>query len=104
MQVAPVRPVHHTADAAARRTAGVPAEGSVTQAVAAASRTALALPPLPSLSGALRAMETLLLAGGQRTARRNAWTAVLEDRSRAKDRVETQHVLEAVSDATSHAT
>ncbi|MFF5566705.1 hypothetical protein ACFY7Z_12830 [Streptomyces sp. NPDC012623] len=72
--------------------------------MAAASRTATVLPPLPSLAGALRAVETLLLGGGQRTARRNAWTAVLEDRSRARDRVETQHLLEAVSDATSHAT
>ncbi|MFE0426080.1 hypothetical protein [Streptomyces sp. NPDC058953] len=59
---------------------------------------------LPSVSGALRAMESLLLAGGQRTARRNAWTAVLEDRRRAKDRVETQHVLEAVADPASRAT
>ncbi|MFI6695496.1 hypothetical protein ACIBLA_27860 [Streptomyces sp. NPDC050433] len=56
---------------------------------------------LPSVSAALRAMESLLLAGGQRTARRNAWTAVLEDRRRAKDRVEAQHVLEAVSGRTS---
>ncbi|MFJ2113788.1 MULTISPECIES: hypothetical protein [unclassified Streptomyces] len=61
-------------------------------------------PTLPSLSDALRAMELLLLGSGQRTARRNAWTAVLEDRRRAKDRVEAQHVLEAVSNATSHAT
>ncbi|GLF94061.1 SCO2195 family GlnR-regulated protein [Streptomyces yaizuensis] len=52
---------------------------------------------IPSVTGALRAMESLLLGGGQRTARRNAWTAVLEDRRRARDRVETQHVLEAVA-------
>ena len=38
------------------------------------------------------------MSSGQRTARRNAWTAVLEDRRRAKDRVEAQHVLEAVAD------
>ncbi|AXG77468.1 SCO2195 family GlnR-regulated protein [Streptomyces paludis] len=63
-----------------------------------------AIPALPSLSVALRAMESLLLSGGQRTARRNAWTAVLEDRRRAKDRVETEHVLEAVSEAPSRAT
>ncbi|GAA3066609.1 hypothetical protein GCM10020000_58500 [Streptomyces olivoverticillatus] len=37
------------------------------------------------------------MRGGQRTARRNAWTAVLEDRRRAKDRRETQHLLEAVA-------
>ncbi|MFJ5223844.1 hypothetical protein [Streptomyces sp. NPDC088400] len=62
------------------------------------------LPALPSVAGALRAVESLLLSSGQRTARRNAWTAVLEDRRRAKDRVETQHVLEAVSDRSSQAT
>ncbi|MFF3729033.1 hypothetical protein ACFYXM_01530 [Streptomyces sp. NPDC002476] len=49
--------------------------------------------PLPSVTHALRAVESLLLSGGQRTARRNAWTAVLEDRRRAEDRVETEHVL-----------
>uniref|UniRef100_UPI0035714C41 SCO2195 family GlnR-regulated protein n=2 Tax=Streptomyces TaxID=1883 RepID=UPI0035714C41 len=59
---------------------------------------------LPSVSNALRAVESLLMSGGQRTARRNAWTAVLEDRRRAKDRVEAQHVLEAVSGRTSRAT
>ncbi|MER5885209.1 hypothetical protein ABT160_15380 [Streptomyces sp. NPDC001941] len=56
---------------------------------------------IPSVTDALRAVESLLLSGGQRTARRNAWTAVLEDRRRAKDRVETQHVLEAVAGRTS---
>ncbi|MFB7271880.1 hypothetical protein [Streptomyces sp. NPDC056244] len=61
-------------------------------------------PVRPSVAGALRAVESLLLSGGQRTARRNAWTAVLEDRRRAKDRVEAQHVMEAVSKATSRAT
>ncbi len=49
---------------------------------------------IPSFTVALRAVETLLLQGGQRTARRNAWTSVLEDRRRAKDRVEAQRVLE----------
>ncbi|MEU8676791.1 hypothetical protein [Streptomyces sp. NPDC048560] len=53
---------------------------------------------IPSVTSALRAVESLLLSSGQRTARRNAWTAVLEDRRRAKDRVEVQHVLEAVAD------
>lgn len=77
MQAAPVRPV--------------------TQVMAAATRPTA----LPSVSNALRAVESLLLSGGQRTARRNAWTAVLEDRRRAKDRVEVQHVLEAVSGRTS---
>lgn len=59
---------------------------------------------LPSVTGALRVMESLLLSRGHRTARRNAWTAVLEDRRRAKDRVETLHVLEAVAGRASQAT
>ncbi|MYV52249.1 hypothetical protein [Streptomyces sp. SID3212] len=58
---------------------------------------------LPSVGTALRVVESLLLSGGQRTARRNAWTAVQEDRRRARDRVEAQHVLEAVSGRTSEA-
>ncbi|MBM7088345.1 hypothetical protein ABZ606_03715 [Streptomyces sp. NPDC012461] len=49
---------------------------------------------IPSFTTALRAVESLLMSGGQRTARRNAWTSVLEDRRRAKDRVETERVLE----------
>ncbi|MFD7748973.1 hypothetical protein ACFV2V_32360 [Streptomyces sp. NPDC059698] len=53
---------------------------------------------LPSVTTALRAVESLLLSGGQRTARRNAWTAVLEDRRRARDRVEAEYVLDAVAD------
>ncbi|MFI8965163.1 hypothetical protein ACIGO8_23970 [Streptomyces sp. NPDC053493] len=58
----------------------------------------------PTVTGALRAVETLLLARGHRTARRNAWTSVLEDRRRAKDRVEAQHVMEAVAGHASRAT
>ncbi|MCM2414541.1 MULTISPECIES: hypothetical protein [unclassified Streptomyces] len=53
---------------------------------------------IPSVTNALRAVESLLLSSGQRTARRNAWTAVLEDRRRAQDRVESEYVLEAVAD------
>ncbi|MDQ0491713.1 hypothetical protein QO019_006613 [Streptomyces thermodiastaticus] len=49
---------------------------------------------IPSLTTALRAVESLLMSSGQRTARRNAWTSVLEDRRRAKDRVEAQRVLD----------
>ncbi|CAK7285229.1 hypothetical protein [Streptomyces misionensis] len=49
---------------------------------------------LPSLTDALRAVESLLMSGGQRTARRNAWNSVLEDRRRARDRVEAQAFLE----------
>ncbi|MFE5857267.1 hypothetical protein ACFQ61_29120 [Streptomyces sp. NPDC056500] len=58
----------------------------------------------PSVTDALRTVESLLLGRGHRTARRNAWTSVLEDRRRAKDRVETQHVLEAVAGRASQAT
>ncbi|MFF3754026.1 hypothetical protein ACFYYH_26780 [Streptomyces sp. NPDC002018] len=72
--------------------------------MASRPRTTATTLVLPSVAGALRAVESLLLSGGQRTARRNAWTAVLEDRRRAKDRVEAQHVMEAVSKATSRAT
>ncbi|MDO0928020.1 hypothetical protein QQY24_22385 [Streptomyces sp. TG1A-8] len=49
---------------------------------------------IPSFTGALRAVESLLMSGGQRTARRNAWASVLEDRRRAEDRVEAQRFLE----------
>ncbi|MFV2121814.1 hypothetical protein ACE14D_26645 [Streptomyces sp. Act-28] len=52
---------------------------------------------LPSVTDALRAVEALLLRGGQRTARRNAWTSVLEDRRRARVRVEAQRLLEAAA-------
>ncbi|MFC4498915.1 MULTISPECIES: hypothetical protein [Streptomyces] len=54
---------------------------------------------IPSFTTAIRAVESLLMSSGQRTARRNAWTSVLEDRRRAKDRVEAQRVLEAVTAA-----
>ncbi|MET8610982.1 MULTISPECIES: SCO2195 family GlnR-regulated protein [Streptomyces] len=53
---------------------------------------------LPSLTDALRAVESLLMSGGQRTARRNAWNSVLEDRRRARDRVEAQAFLERSAD------
>ena len=49
---------------------------------------------IPSLTTALRAVESRLMSSGQRTARRNAWTSVLEDRRRAQDRVEAQRVLD----------
>ncbi|MGR6970008.1 SCO2195 family GlnR-regulated protein [Streptomyces cynarae] len=52
---------------------------------------------IPSFTDALRAIESLLMSSGQRTARRNAWTSVLEDRRRAKDRVEAERVLEAAA-------
>ncbi|WP_423835915.1 hypothetical protein [Streptomyces endophytica] len=44
------------------------------------------------------------MRGGQRTARRNAWTSVLEDRRRAKDRHEAAYVLEAAATRRPHAT
>jgi hypothetical protein len=55
---------------------------------------------IPSFAEAFRGIESLLMSG----ARRNAWTAVLEDRRRAKDRVETEHVLEAAATRTPQAT
>lgn len=63
--------------------------------------TATRAAAVPSVTDALRAVESLLIGSGQRTARRNAWTSVLEDRRRAKDRVEAQRVLEAVTSRTS---
>lgn len=55
---------------------------------------------IPTFSDAFRGIESLLMSG----ARRNAWTAVLEDRRRAKDRVETEYVLEAAATRTPQAT
>ncbi|GAA0905392.1 hypothetical protein [Streptomyces thermoalcalitolerans] len=49
---------------------------------------------IPSFTDVLRTVESVLLRGGQRTARRNAWTSVLEDRRRARDRVEAQRALD----------
>ncbi|GAA2928171.1 hypothetical protein [Streptomyces enissocaesilis] len=59
---------------------------------------------IPSVTTALRAVESLLMGSGHRTARRNAWTSVLEDRRRAMDRVEAERVLEAGAARTSRAT
>ncbi|MET8567116.1 hypothetical protein [Streptomyces sp. NPDC004783] len=47
---------------------------------------------IPSFTTALRAVESLLMGSGQRTARRNAWTSVLEDRRRAEERIETERL------------
>ncbi|MEV0095348.1 hypothetical protein [Streptomyces sp. NPDC050738] len=66
-----------------------------------AATSSVSATAIPSVTDALRAVESLLLSRGQRTARRNAWTSVLEDRRRAKDRTEAQHVLEAVATRTS---
>jgi hypothetical protein len=102
MQVAQIRSV--------RPVRPVPASGSAAEsgtrdrATVIRPSTSLSSVALPSVSTALRVVESLLLSGGPPPARRNAWTAVQEDRRRAKDRVEAQHVLEAVSDRTSRAT
>ncbi|MGW6394522.1 SCO2195 family GlnR-regulated protein [Streptomyces sp. NPDC055103] len=69
-----------------------------------AASTHVRVTAIPSVTDALKAMEALLLGAGQRTARRNAWTSVLEDRRHAKDRVEAQHVMEAASGHASRAT
>jgi hypothetical protein len=55
------------------------------------------LPPRPSV--ALRAVESFLMRGGQQTARRNAWAAVVEDRQRARDRREAQFEMDALLSA-----
>lgn len=75
--------------------AAPPAPATTARAFSALPST-LAVRP-PSLTGALRALEGLLLRGGQRTARRNAWSAVLEDRRRARARREAQSLLEAAA-------
>lgn len=41
---------------------------------------------LRSMGEALRMAESVLLGGGQQTARRNAWDAVCENRRYARDR------------------
>lgn len=53
---------------------------------------------------ALENVESLLLGGGRRTARQNAWKAVLEDRRRALARTDAQRVLEAAATRTPTAT
>ncbi|MGD9482035.1 hypothetical protein WDH52_02050 [Streptomyces sp. TRM70308] len=58
----------------------------------------------PTLTDALRALETVLLRGGHRTARRNAWAAVLADRRRARDRQEAVRALEAAAEGSPSAT
>ncbi|MCF2532838.1 hypothetical protein [Yinghuangia soli] len=46
----------------------------------------------------LRTVESLLLfQGGQRTARRNAWDAVCDDRRRARQRAEATDILERLA-------
>ncbi|MGW1513764.1 SCO2195 family GlnR-regulated protein [Streptomyces sp. NPDC002394] len=69
-----------------------------------AASTHVRVTAIPSVTDALKAVEALLLGVGQRTARRNAWNSVLEDRRRAKDRVEAQRVMEVASGRASRAT
>jgi hypothetical protein len=49
--------------------------------------------PYAPVAGALRVVETFLLSGGQQTARRNAWAAVVADRQRARDRREAERAM-----------
>ena len=53
-------------------------------------------------SRALRAVESLLLPGGQQTARRNAWTAVVADRRRARDRSDAARAMDALAAVQPH--
>jgi hypothetical protein len=54
-------------------------------------------PHVQQITGALRVMESFLLRGAEQTARRNAWSAVLEDRKRARDRREAQQVIDTLA-------
>lgn len=54
------------------------------------------LPTHTPVAGALRAVESFLLRGGQQTARRNAWASVVADRERARDRREAEHEMAAL--------
>jgi hypothetical protein len=59
-------------------------------------RPSFPLPGHAPVAGALRAVESFLLRGGQQTARRNAWASVVADRQRARDRREAEHELAAL--------
>ncbi|UWE08840.1 SCO2195 family GlnR-regulated protein [Actinacidiphila bryophytorum] len=60
------------------------------------ARPSFQLPTHTPVAGALRAVESFLLRGGQQTARRNAWASVVADRQRAKDRREAEHEMAAL--------
>ena len=49
------------------------------------------------VSRGLRAVESFLLSGGQQTARRNAWAAVVADRQRARDRRDAEFEMNALT-------
>ncbi|WP_442811986.1 hypothetical protein [Streptomyces sp. NBC_01803] len=50
------------------------------------------------MTGTLRALEEMLLRRGRRTAVRNAWAGVQEDRARAELRAEAERALLAVTE------
>ena len=52
----------------------------------------------------LESLERLLLGRGHHTARRNAWSAVQEDRRRARARTEAERLLDSAREGTRHAT
>ncbi|GAA2086441.1 hypothetical protein GCM10009801_48880 [Streptomyces albiaxialis] len=52
----------------------------------------------------LESLEGLLLGRGHRTARRNAWVSVQEDRRRARARGEAERLLDSAREGTRHAT
>ncbi|GGP87853.1 hypothetical protein GCM10010215_12200 [Streptomyces virginiae] len=81
-------------------TAHLPPDVSIAKGIDIMQAAPVRAIAIPTLSDAFRGIESLLMSG----ARRNAWTAVLEDRKRAKDRVETEHVLEAAATRTPQAT
>lgn len=83
---------------AAHQSAHTPAQSSarLSSRVAPHSSEHPALRPSATVTGALRAVESFLLRGGQQTARRNAWAAVVEDRQRARERREAQHEMDAL--------
>lgn len=53
--------------------------------------------PYTPVTGALRVVETFLLSGGQQTARRNAWAAVVADRQRARERRDAEREIAALA-------
>lgn len=54
-------------------------------------------PARPTMTGALRTLDEVLLRRGRHRAVRNAWAAVQEDRARAEIRAEAERALRAVA-------
>ncbi|MFC1416728.1 hypothetical protein [Streptacidiphilus cavernicola] len=65
---------------------------SVTGSLSTGSGGGLFTGGLRSVGDALRMAESVLLGGGQQTARRNAWDAVCENRRHAQDRDDVSRV------------